>query len=414
MNYDVAVIGGGPAGMIAAGRAALAGARVVLLEKNSRPGAKLLLTGGGRCNFTNVHLPARMMADRYGPNGKFFISALTRFDADAAIAFFAEHDIPSKIEDRGRVFPCSDRAEDVLNALLGFLKKNNVAIMTGVAISAFARQNARIEKVIATSGEAIIADNYILATGGKSYTVTGSTGDGYRWLEELGHSVIAPAPALCAILTEGPTAGYLQGLSLKDLPVAAFKEGKKIAGSVGDLLFTGNGLSGPAVYDISYAVGKNLPGEVTVSIDLFPLHDRRETDRILVELLSSNGKKLLRSVLGKLLPGRLVPVALRAWSIDEGKQVGAVTREERHKIVDFLKNLIFKVAGLADLDKATVTAGGVSLDEVDSKTMRSKIIDNLFFAGEILDLNGPTGGFNLQICWSTGMAAGEAAGNTGE
>ncbi len=414
MNYDVAVIGGGPAGMVAAGRAALSGARVVLLEKNSRPGVKLLLTGGGRCNFTNVGLSARMMADRYGPNGKFFISALTRFDADAAIAFFEEHGVASKVEDHGRVFPLSGRAEDILKALLGFLKKNNVVIRTGVEISSCIRQNTRIEKVITTTGEAIIAGSCILATGGKSYTATGSTGDGYRWLEDLGHRVVAPAPALCAILTKGPAAGDLQGLSLKDIPVTAWKQGKKIAASIGDLLFTANGLSGPAIYDISCLVGKKLPGDITLSLDLLPGQDLKETDRILVELLSGHGRKLLRSILAGLLADKLVSAALRQCAIDERKTAGTVTREERQKIVAAVKGLTFKVDRPADFDKATVTAGGVSLNEVDSKTMRSAIFDNLFFAGEILDLDGPTGGFNLQMCWSTGMAAGEAAGNPGE
>jgi predicted Rossmann fold flavoprotein len=410
MNYDIAVIGAGPAGMTAAGRAAATGARVILLEKNTRPGIKLLLTGGGRCNLTNVSFPARVMAGQYGRNGRFFISSLTRFDADDAIAFFNDRGVATKVEERGRVFPESDRGREVLDALVGWMKGEGVELRTDAAVSAIIKQNTRIEKLILATGEEVFAGHYVLATGGKSYPGTGSTGDAYRWLESLGHTVVTPIPALCAITTRGPTAGRLQGLSLRDLPLTAFKNDKKIAAATGDVLFTRTGLSGPAVLDLSKAVGKNLPGAVTICLDFFPEKDHAEADALLVELFSKNSNKLLKTVAGMLLPDKLVPIVIALSRIDAGKAANAVTREERGRVVDLLKRFRFEVESVADFDKATVTAGGVSLEEVDSKTMRSKIVENLFLAGEILDLDGPTGGYNLQVCWSTGMAAGEGAG----
>jgi predicted Rossmann fold flavoprotein len=409
MSRTVVVIGAGPAGMIAAGRAAASGARVMVLEKNRQPGVKLLLTGGGRCNITNTSFPVPRMAECYGHNGKFLISALSRFCPNDIIAFFHGQGVATKVEERGRVFPVSDRARDVLDALAGWMEKNGVDLRTGTEVVAVVNNGPHIERLVLADGREITADAFILATGGVSYRVTGATGEGYRWLESLGHTIVAPVPSLCAVMTRGPAAGMLQGLSLQDIPVTAFRNGKKIAEAQGDILFTENGVSGPAIFDISKEVGRNCPGGVVLHMDLLPDRDHRDVDESIVGLFAKNGNKLVQTILENLLPRRMAAVILGKCEIDLRKQASVVTREERKKLVALLKAFPLDVGGVAEIDRATVTAGGVSLREVDSKTMRSKIVGNLFIAGEILDLDGPTGGYNLQVCWSTGMAAGEGA-----
>ncbi len=410
MQYDEAVIGGGPAGMMAAGRAGELGARVVLLEKNNRPGIKLLMTGKGRCNITNKIEEPRMMAERYGKNGKFLLSLFHRFGTEDVISFFESRGVMTKVEKGNRVMTKNDRSQDVLDALLGYLKEGKVEMKFNSEVKEIIRKENRIEKIILADGEEIIADKFIVCTGGKSYPVTGSTGDGYAWAKNLGHTVTDLSPALTPVIVKEKIVKELEGLSLKDAEIGVYKNDKKIDSKSGDALFTGDGMSGPIVINMSKIIARELPGKVELRIDFMPELDLEALDRKIQKEFQEGNNKLFRNSLDGLLPQKLIPVIIRLSEIDPEKKVNLVTREERKGLLNFLKSFSFEVKGVMGFEKAMVTSGGISLNEVDPKTMRSKIIENLFFSGEVLDLDGPTGGYNLQICWSTGYAAGEAAG----
>jgi len=407
--YDVAVIGGGPAGLMAAGTAAQNGARVVLLEKNPALGRKLLLTGKGRCNLTNAQKNSREFIQALGKNGPFLFSALTAFGPKDTIDFFAARGVKTKVERGGRVFPVSDQAADVLNALTDFIHAGKVTVIKDVTIKRWQTKNQRIEKLVLNNQE-IFAKNYILATGGKSYPGTGSTGDGYVWAEDFGHHVIAPTPALVPILVAEKWVKELEGLSLKNVSLGLYQNHKKMAERFGEALFTDRGLSGPIVLDISQTLGQLLEiGAAEVKINFKPALDLKTlTARVQKDFLAFPGKSY-RNSLDALLPKKIIPVIVKLSGIDENKKAGQLTKEERSRLVKLLSEFTLTPVGLDNFAKAIVTAGGVDVKEIDPKTMRSKIISNLYFAGEIIDLNGPTGGYNLQIAFATGFAAGLAA-----
>lgn len=409
IKYDIAVIGGGPAGMMAAGRAGELGSSVVLLEKNNKLGVKLLLTGGGRCNLTNKVENKKDMVSQLGENGKFLFSALHRFGAEEVMEFFTNRGVPLKIEDNNRVFPESNRASDVLNALIDYLHESKVDILTGSAVKDIVKRGNNIEKIILTNGDEIRADKYIIATGGKSYPETGSSGEGYEWLRMLGHTIINPRPALAPLIMKENFIKDLQGISLPNVSVSVYKQDKKIAEKNGEIIFTADGLSGPAIINISKAIGQALPEKTILKLNFFPQHDSAEMDEKVRRIFLEANNKLLKNSLDGLLPSRLSSMIIKLSNIDSEKQINLVTREERKKLVQLLKEFTLEAKELAGFGKAMVTAGGVALNEVDPQTMKSKIIDNLYFAGEILDLDGPTGGFNLQIAWSTGYTVGMGA-----
>jgi predicted Rossmann fold flavoprotein len=409
MKYDVAIIGGGPAGLMAAGRAGELGARVILLEKNNRPGIKLLSSGGTRCNITNTSDSPRAMTAKYGKNGKFLFSALHRFGPEAVMAFFERRGVKLKTERGGRVFPVSDRSQDVLDALWKYDRQPNVEIKTGSPVREVIAEAGLMTKVVLDSGETIEADQFVIATGGKSYPATGSSGDGFAWFGSLGHQVIQPLPGLSPVILKDAIVAELAGLSLHDIEVTAYAGKKRIDSRFGDAIFTGNGMSGPAIHDLSKAISQALPAEITLSVDLFPALEQFRFDHRLQSDFQINNNKQFKNSLMALLPPKIVPVIIELSGIDPEKRVNQVTREERLHLIELLKGMRFAVAGVADFDKAIVTVGGVTLTEVVPKTMKSTIVDNLFLAGEILDLDGPTGGYNLQVCWSTGFVAGENA-----
>ncbi|MDD5527589.1 MAG: NAD(P)/FAD-dependent oxidoreductase [Patescibacteria group bacterium] len=409
MKYGVAIIGGGPAGMMAAIRAGESGARVVLLEKNKRLGAKLLITGKGRCNITNQTDSEREMIEAFGRNGKFLYPALKKFGTSEVIDFFASAGVPTKVERGNRVFPVSDASRDVLDALIERLNKVKVEIKLNSAVKEIIVKNNKIEKIVLFGGREIIADKFIVATGGKSYPATGSTGDGYEWLARMGHTINKLSPALVSIIVKEKIVKELEGLSLRNVEISLYENNKRIDSRFGEAIFTADGMSGPIVIDLSRTVGERLPGKLKLSVDFKPAIDYPELDlRLQKDFLAMN-KKIFKNSLDDLLPQKMIPVIIKLSGIDQNKKVNSIYKDERKKLLHLLKEFSLEITGLGGYDQAIITAGGVALNEVDPRTMCSKIISNLFLAGEILDLHGPTGGFNLQVCWSTGYAAGEGA-----
>lgn len=405
--FDVAVIGGGPAGLLAAGVAAQQGGRVVLLEKNDSLGQKLLLTGGTRCNLTNLNITAQRLVEFFGPNGKFLFSGLSVFGVAETLAYFQEHGLQFKEEAKGCIFAQSDKAHQVLYLLQDILYKHNVTILTGTPVLEICREGNRLTKLLLPGRELAVA-KVIIATGGVSFPSTGSTGDGFLWAQKLGHTVVPLRPGLAPLyLAEGWVKG-LQGISLPEAPLTILQNNKKIKALRGDILFTERGVTGPLIHSASRLIGDLLAaGPVSLALDLLPSFSAEELDAKLQKELPNN--KRIRNYLETLLPKRLVEALLAVAAIDPEKICNTITRAERLILVKFGKALPLSVIGLAGYDKAMITAGGVSLKEIDAKTMRSKLIENLYFAGEVLDLDGPSGGYNLQVCWITGYLAGLAA-----
>lgn len=405
-TFDIAVIGGGPAGMMASISAAESGANVILLEKNKELGKKLLLTGNARCNITNAEFNLKKLVENYGKNGKFLFHAFSVFGPKEVIDFFEGLGVKTKTEDNNRVFPASGKAADVLNALKRHLLKNNVTVSLNSQVSKIISKDNKIEKLVAGDKE-IIAGKYIFCTGGKSYPATGSTGDGFKWVKDLGHKVSEPSPALVPLKVKENW--KLQGLALKDAGVSVFQGNKKHFQETGDVLFTHFGLSGPVILNLSRRVGELLKqGEVRLNLDLFPGLDIKGLDRKIQEKISKNPKKSVKGFLADFMPQRLVPVFIKISGIENGKQVNNITKKEREAIAKNLKQIEVTASGLLGFESAMVTSGGVLLKEIDDKTMKSKIISNLFFAGEMIDIDARTGGFNLQACWSTGYLAGKS------
>jgi predicted Rossmann fold flavoprotein len=408
-KYDVAVVGAGPAGMMAAVRAAECGAKVILLEKNEIPGIKLLMTGKERCNITNSEVEPRKFLQNFGKNGKFLMNGLYHFGVKETIEFFHEHNVPTKVERGGRVFPVSNRGKDVQELFLNLIKKNRVDLKYNCTVKKILRDDNAISKIILKDLE-VEADNFIIATGGLSYPKTGSTGDGYKWAENLGHTIVDTEPVLTPVLIEEKLVKDLEGLSLKNVKISIFQNNKKYDERFGEALFTGNGMSGPIILDISKSIGKLLSsGNVDLRIDFKPALDVEKLDKRLLRDFESNSKKFAKNIFPDLMPKSLIPVMFNLTGIDPDQKAHTITKIERASLRKYLKEFPLTVYKLLGFNKSIITAGGVSLKEIEPKTMRSKIVNNLFFAGEILDLDGPTGGYNLQVCWTTGYIAGENA-----
>ncbi len=408
ITCDVAVIGGGPAGMMAAGRAAHLGADVVLLEKNRLPGRKLLITGKGRCNITNADEDPGSFLEVFGVKKRYLHSLLHAFGVEDALDFFTARGVPLKVERGGRVFPESDRANDVLSALEGYMAEGGVRVMTRFDVRSVSPRDGRIEAIHGDAGT-VAAGSYILATGGKSYPATGSTGAGYELAASLGHTVITPRPSLVPVILDAPWTGEVEGLSLRNVGVKLLRGDRVVASGFGEALFTSRGMSGPVVLDLSRAIGALSLEGLDLSIDLKPALDMKTLDARVRRDLGENGTRLFKNSLGGLFPASLVPVMVRLSGVAPDKKAGEITREERKSLCVIMKDLRAPVTGLEGFERAIVTAGGISLDEVDMRSLRSRLVENLFFAGEILDIDGPTGGFNLQLCWTTGYCAGSAS-----
>ena len=411
--FDVTIIGGGPAGMMAAGRAGEMGAKVVLLERNNALGRKLLLTGKGRSNITKAEFNSRELIKKYGREGDFLLYPLSVFGVKETIGFFEKKGLKIKTERGKRIFPQSDKASDVLAILIDYLKLGGVKIMTNSKVEKILKQKNRASKIILKDGREISAKNYIIATGGKSFPGTGSTGDGYQWAKELGHSISKLRPALVPLKIKESWPKMAQGLALKNVELSVFQNNKKKDSRFGEMLFTHFGISGPIILDLSGKIAELLEkGEVKLVLDLKPALDSQTLDKRIQSDFSKYSQKLFKNSLSDLLPQKLIPIIVKLSGITPLKKVNVITREERYKLVRLLKGLAMTVSSLLGFEMAIVTSGGVSLKEIDSKTMKSKLIENLFFAGEIINLHGPTGGYNLQLCWSTGYLAGQMAANS--
>jgi predicted Rossmann fold flavoprotein len=406
-EYDLIVIGGGPAGMIAGGRAAEKGANVLLIDKNDRLGVKLLITGKGRCNVTNAEFDNRVFADKFGKNGKFLLSPLSFFGVKDVMAFFKKRGLPMKIERGDRVFPQSDKSTSVVKVLEKYLRDGGVDVRLKTKAKSIVIKNKKIEKIILSNKKELKAKNYLISTGGQSHPETGSNGCAYVWLEEMGHNIIEPRPALVPVLVKENVTRRLEGLSLKNVEISLYHKGKKKTSRFGEALFTYKGLSGPIVLDMSREVGEFLnSGDLKFVIDFKPALSYEILDKRIQRDFNKFGKKMLKNSLGELSPNKLIPVIIWLSGIHPEKKVNTINKEERTNLVKVLKEFTLEIEDLDGFKKAIVTAGGVDLKEIDFKTMKSKLISNLYIAGEVLDFDGPTGGFNLQACWSTGYVAG--------
>ncbi len=408
-NYDVIVIGGGPAGIFAAGFAAMQGAKVLLLEKNRRCGAKLLITGKGRCNVTNSEEDPRLFSEVFGRNGKALLTALYAFGVADTINFFAQRGLALKIERGGRVFPEKGKASDVQKVLDHFVKESGVKLLTSCTVRKLHRQGARISSVETSSGD-FSAAQFIIATGGLSYSETGCTGDGYRWAEQTDHSLILPEPALIPVLLDENWTRELCDFNLKNVHITVQQEGKKIAERFGEAFFTRGGIGGPIILDMSAEIRDALKqGDVKLVLDLKPAVVVELFDKRLQRELATYSNKSFRNSLGNLLPKAMISLFIRLSGIDADKKCHSITKTERIRLLSLFKELELTVSRVEGFKKAIITSGGVSLKDIDMRTMRSKKIANLYFAGEMVDLDGPTGGYNLQVCWSTGYLAGMSA-----
>lgn len=407
MKYDIAIIGGGPAGLMSAGRAGELGAKVILLEKNASLGIKLLATGGGRANISN-NSDASTLAKSFGPSGKWLLSALSRFDSFDLISFFENLGLKIKVEKDNKIFPVSNSARDVLDKLTEYLKSSQVKIKYQSEVKKVITNKNKIEKIILSNGEEIIASNYIICTGGKSYPLTGSTGEAYAWLKKMGHTITKLRPALVPIILKEKFIKNIEGASLKAVNISCYQKNKKVFSIIGDAIFTADGISGPAIFTLTSRVDLSDADNSKIKIDFFPDISWPDLDKkIQIKFNASN--RAIKNVLEEIISPKLAGAFLFLSKIEGDKRANSLTKEERKKIILLLKELELNISALAGYDKAMITAGGVDLKEVDPKTMKSKIIDNLYLAGEILDLHGPTGGYNLQLCWTTGHLAGESA-----
>ena len=417
--WDVVVIGGGPAGLMSASIAAKYGSKVLLLEKNDVMGKKLLLTGGGRCNLTNSDPNVRNFVSKFGKSGDFLFSPLSVFGTDDTVRFFEKLGIKTKVEPGFRVFPESDNALDVLGALTKFAKENGVEFRLGVSVAHIKKLKNKISSIILEDGEEVKAKNFILATGGKSHPETGSTGDGFKWLKEIGHKIADSNPSLVPIKVRELWIAELAGITLENVGVSIWvlkketdkSEWKKVLGKKGKILFTHVGLSGPTIINMSKIIGDLLKEkkEVKVAIDFFPgvgldiMHEK------MIKLFGNNPKKKIKNLIPVEVPEKIYLKILDIIGMDGEWFANEIKRAERIAIVEMLKMFKLTADSLLGYDKAIVSSGGVDLNEVDFKEFKSKLYDNLFLVGDILDFDRSSGGYSLQLCWTSGYMAGKSS-----
>ncbi|HEX8591635.1 MAG TPA: aminoacetone oxidase family FAD-binding enzyme [Candidatus Paceibacterota bacterium] len=408
--YDVIAIGGGAAGMMAAGRAAERGRRVLLLERNARLGEKLRISGGGRCNITNAQQDTKRLLAQYGEAEQFLYSAFSQFGMANTFSFFESRGLPLMVETGERAFPQSEKASDVVSVLETYIKDRRVTVATRSAVDEVMIDGARISG-IRSGHQVYTASSYIFATGGLSHPETGSTGDGFRWLRELGHAVEKPTPTIVPLRVSETWVRELSGTSVPDVRISFYVNGTKRISSTGVLLFTHFGISGPTVLNLAGRIADLLhEGTVDARVDLFPGTDVGILDRLITEVFDKNKNRTLRNTFKNVAPKGTADVLLSLLpTIDTEKKVHSVLREERRALVDLLKSLRLSVTGLMGFDRAVVADGGLVLDEVDMRTMRSKKIENLFVTGDLLHIRRPSGGYSLQLCWTTGFVAGNSA-----
>ncbi len=424
-NRKVIVIGGGASGLMAAGRAARLGADVTVLEKMARPGLKLGITGKGRCNLTNI-VPLEHFITHFGRNGRFLRQAFSRFFSDELISFFEELGVQSITERGGRVFPQSGKAQDILKAMIAWARSGGAEIRTKTAVTRLDLDGAKITGLFArhyqSGGQRALADSVlkerrlkadavVIAAGGSSYPLTGSTGDGYALALSAGHRLIPVRPALVPLETNAPWKTQATGLKLRNVLVSLSIDGKKSREAFGEVHFTETGVSGPVILTLSGHIVDCLDSgrRPVISIDLKPALDNGKLDNRIIRDLDKNGKKQFGNMLKELLPSKLIPICIDLTRIPHNKQAHQITSAERERLRMWLKGFSFRITGHRSFDEAIVTAGGVDLTRIDPRSMESRLVKGLYFAGEVMDIDGDTGGYNLQAAFSTGWVAGSSA-----
>ena len=409
----VIVVGGGAAGMFAAIAAAKNGHQVTLYEKNEKLGKKIFITGKGRCNITNA-ADMEELFDAVVTNSKFLYSSFYGYTNQNVIDFFEDAGVPVKIERGNRVFPISDHSSDVIRALEREMKKVSVKVCLNTEVKSVEAEKGKFDKVVLKDTTTQTADACIVATGGLSYRSTGSTGDGFRFAENVGHKVTQCFPSLVPMETKEPWICELQGLSLRNVEAKILDGKKELYKDFGEMLFTHFGVSGPLIISASSYVGKKFMDkngqkkELTLEIDLKPALTEEQLDQRVLRDFEENHNRQFKNAITKLFPTKLIPVMLELGGIDPEKKVNSIEKEERKQFVHLIKHFRMTLTGLRDYPEAIITKGGVNVKEIDPGTMESKLVKGLYFAGEVLDLDALTGGFNLQIAWSTGYAAGNA------
>lgn len=409
MKYDVLVIGGGAAGCMAAGFAAQNGNNVLLAERNDRIGRKIMITGKGRCNVTNACSLLNELIENVLQNGRFLFGAFSRFMPYDTMDFFESLGVELKIERGNRVFPMSDKAVDIVDALNSFIKKNNVKKIKARIVK-FNIVDNRIVSAIDEDGNEFEANKYIIATGGKSYPLTGSTGDGYSLAKQCGHSITELKPALVPLVTSDDWTGKLQGLALKNISIIVRDNDtySEVFNDFGEMLFTHFGVSGPIVLSASSHMHNMREGKYSLEIDLKPALSEEKLDARILRDFAENANKSIANALSKLLPHKLIPIIVQLSGIPTDLKVNQITKDMRQDLVYLLKHFTVNISKFRPVEEAIVTSGGVSVKEINPKTMQSNLCDNLYFAGEVIDVDAYTGGFNLQIAFSTGVLAGKS------
>lgn len=405
---DVLIIGGGAAGLMAAGTVSMTGKSVTVLERNDRPARKVMITGKGRCNVTNNCTELDKLIENVPQNGRFLYSAFSNFMPSDTMELFEDMGVPLKTERGGRVFPVSDKAVDIVDALVSFATDDGAQIVKGRAKELII-ENGTVKGAVTYDGEKIFAEKVLIATGGKSYPATGSTGDGYELAKQAGHTVTELKPSLVSLVCHEGFCTDLQGLALKNVSMSVIDSvtNKEIHKDFGEMLFTHFGVSGPMILSAGAHMRNMQRGRYKIYVDMKPGLSYEQLDaRILRDFSENNNKNFINS-LGGLLPRKMIPVAVKLSGIKPTEKVNQITKEQRHKFAEVLKKFKITVNDFSPIEEAIVTSGGVKVSEIDPKTMESKIVKNLYFAGEVIDVDAYTGGFNLQIAFSTGRLAGE-------
>lgn len=407
--WDVVIIGGGPAGMMAAGTAAERGKSALLLEKNSNLGKKLLITGGGRCNVTNNKPDNRAMLSKYKGNDQFLFSTFSQWNVESTLSFFNTRGMETKEENEGRIFPVSNSAQSVYDVLYEYMKQYGVQIHKSSTVAGITKSKTDgTFSILTKSGNKISATSVVLATGGTSRPETGSTGEGFTWLKKLGHTVVENDMALVPVALTDTWVKKLSGVVLSDIKMTTYQNKKSQEAYKGKLLFTHFGMSGPTVLNMSRDIGELLKyGDVTVMLDLFPSRDNGKLKGELQNILVEESNKKLKNVLAMFIPSALISPVLAIAEIDGETFCHSVRSEDRIKIIETVKAIPLHVKELLGKEKAIVSSGGVPLTEVDTKTMESNIVPGLYLVGDILNIDRPSGGYSLQLCWTTGHVAGK-------
>jgi len=409
-HYDVVVIGGGASGMMAAGVCASRGKKVLLLEQNKRLGEKLRISGGGRCNILNRESDEKKLLKKYSESEQFLYSPFSEFGMEATVSFFESKGLRLTVEAGNRAFPTSNKAEDVVRVLNDYMDAGGVTIRLQSPVASIISSSTHIEKIL-VGKESITADSYILATGGLSHPQTGSTGKGFTFLAQLGHSIKTPTPTIVPLKIKEMWIRELAGKSLPDVRITFYVSGKKKFSKRGTILCTHFGVGGPMILNLAASVSDLLhEGEVTAIVDLYPSVDLGILDKHISTIFDKNKNKTLKNVFKEITPAGTSDVLLSLIpSISPLTKVHSIRKEERRKLSELLKNITLSIDGLMGLSRAVVADGGVPLTEIDMKSMRSKKIDNLYITGDLLHVRRPSGGYSLQLCWTTGFVAGRNA-----